>query len=477
MRKFSSKRDFLSLFTFLAGMALLLTNGFTGRIFAAEEEDPFEQLSPIADAIAHVLQDYVYEPEMDAIVEGALVGIMNSLDRNSGYLPAEGFQMMQEDTEGEFDGIGVTIKFDEDNRIMIFQPLPEAPAAKAGLRSGDLILEIDGVSTEGIDLGEAARRIKGPSGREVHLKVLRGVDSENPQTLEFDVKRGKIPMESILESRLLDNGVAYVRISDFKKHTAEELEEDLEAFMDEGMKGLVLDLRWNPGGLLSASRDVSQLFLPKNTLVTQTRGRLQPDGQYADNMKLYTERAPILPPTVPIVILTNEFTASSSEIVTGALQYHQRAIIVGEKSYGKGSVQTIIPLRKPERSALRLTTALYYTPGDVTIDRVGIQPDVPVEMDEETEAKLLEQMYKSFADDPNLRHEQNHGTVTGAALSEELIEDVILQRAVQILTEGLTFDQLVKKYHKDVKDTQVAAADSREAAFRATEEASAEVLP
>src|SRR5690606_35560621 len=123
----------------------------------------------------------------------------------------------------------------------------------------------------------------------------------------------------------------------------------------------------------------------------------------ADNMKLYTERNPSVPPTLPMAILTNEFTASSSEIVTGALQYHQRAIIVGEKTYGKGSVQTIIPLRKPERSALRLTTALYYTPGDVTIDRVGIQPDVLVDMDEETEAKLLEQMYKSFESDPNLR--------------------------------------------------------------------------
>ena len=454
-----SKSEFVGLLMFLAGATLVLTNGFSARIFA-DQEDRFEQISPIAEVLSLVLEDYVHEPDMDKAVEGALVGIMNTLDRNSAYIPPRGFQSMQEETEGAFDGIGVHIKQDDEGRIVVFQPIHGAPAAEAGIRSGDIVARIDDVTTEGMTVEEAARRIKGPRGREVHLSILRkSIDSEEFHMIEFDVERGKIPLESIMESRMLDNGIAYIRVSDFKKNTAADLRDRIEAFKEEDMRGLVLDLRWNPGGLLSSSRDVCELFLEKNTLVTTTKGRPNDNGESPEDMALYTERRPTVPENMPLIILTSDTTASSSEIVTGALQYHRRALIVGEKTYGKGSVQTIIPLNRPRGSALRLTTALYYTPGDVTIDKAGILPDVPVEMNQEIQAKLLEQMFKSYEEDASLKNKQNHGNVTGNTSTDETIQDLVLQRAVEILNEAPAWETLLAKYHKDVKETQVAAIE------------------
>lgn len=461
------KTEFVALMSFLIGVTLVVSNGFSARIFAQEEERAvFEQIAPIGNVLAEIIKNYVHEPDVEKAVEGALMGIMNSLDRNSSYIPARGFKRMQEETEGEFDGIGVHIKYDdsEEQRILVWQPIPDAPAARAGLRSGDIIDEIDGVSTLGMDLGEAARRIKGPRGREVHLAILRSVGEEDePERLEFDVIRGKIPLKSIVEARILDGGVGYIRLSDFKKNTAADVKKQLEAFKTEAsLKAFVLDLRWNPGGLLSASREVSDLFLPKNTLVTSTKGRNKDEGGRGEEVKLLTEKAAVLPETMPLIVLVGRLTASSSEIVTGALQYHRRALIIGEKTFGKGSVQTIIPLGSPKGSALRLTTALYYTPGDVTIDRAGIIPDVAVEMDKEMQDDLRIQMIVSFEDDSALSNQQNHGRVTGDLVTEETVNDLVLERAMEILREDPVFENLLAKYHKDPRETQVAAAEEAE---------------
>ena len=226
------------------------------------------------------------------------------------------------------------------------------------------------------------------------------------------------------------------------------------------MKSLVLDLRWNPGGLLSASKEVCELFLPKNTLVTYTKGRSAGGKNQTDDLSLYTERTPVVPADFPVVILVNEYTASSSEIVTGAMQYWQRAIITGQKSYGKGSVQTVIPLRRPTGAALRLTTALYYTPAKVTIDNEGIKPDVEVTMDKKTEALLYRQLSKSLTEEPGKKNSQNHGPVTGNPATDGAIDDIQLKRAIEILKEDPVFDHLVAKYHKDTHETQTAAAEN-----------------
>ena len=476
MRKNSSKAEFVALVTFLVGAMLVLTNGFSSRIFAqGDERDVFENLEPIGEVISEVLQNYVYTPDLDKAVEGALIGIMNSLDRNSSFIPAEGYQSMREDTEGEFDGIGVMIQFNEEGHVVVFRPVPDGPAAKAGLHAGDYIAGVDGVpivdiisetTTRSQALGAVSSRIKGPRGTNVSITVSRALDRDDDaserEELEFDVKRGKIPIQSVLEARVLDGGIGYLRISDFKKNTADDVRKHLKDFEDEGMNSLILDLRWNPGGLLNASRELCELFLAKNTLVVSTRGREKASGRFREEMDLVTNKHPVVPETMPLIVLVNLSSASSSEIVTGALQYHQRALIVGEKTFGKGSVQTIIPLNRPPGSALRLTTALYYTPAGVTIDGVGILPDVEAPMERDQQIALQTQMMESYRNDVFMRDRQDHGRVTGN-MAEDAVQDTTLERAVEIIREDAVFDNLLKKYHRDVRETQVAAADKKDA--------------
>ncbi len=452
-----SKYEFFALLAFLVLAGLVLTNGFAAKISAqGNDVDVFAKITPIGTVLQTILDEYVKSPEVDRVVEGALVGMMNSLDRHSSYIPPEAFQRMKEDTKGEFVGIGVKIQYDEQKRIVVFAPLPGSPAAVAGVLTGDIIKSIDAVTAEGMTLEDAAKRIRGPRGTVVTLTVERKDNDGNPITMDLTMKRDKVELESITEARVLEGGVGYIRISDFKDNTARDLTHTIEKLLGEGMKSLVLDLRWNSGGLLSASREVCDLFLPRNSLVTYTQGRQSVSK--AEDMKLFTEKEPILPEGFPLVVLTNGETASSSEIVTGALQFWKRTLVVGQKTYGKGSVQTIIPLSAPSGAALRLTTALYYTPADVTIDGNGIRPDLEVEMTTKEDHALRQQMFNTYKEDPGKTNVQNHGTVSGDAATPETVEDTPLKRAVEILGEGLPFDALIAKYHKDISETQVQAA-------------------
>jgi len=461
MQKRHTSLEFITLLLFLVFGTLVVTNGFVARIFAQDNVDVFAEIDPIGNVLATILDEYVKEPDVDALVEGAVIGMMNSLDRHSSYISAEALTEMKEDTKGEFQGIGVSIRFDDDDNIVVFQPIADSPAARAGILSGDLIIKIDDVTTTGMALEEASKRIRGPIGTVVKLTIYRQHEDEEPEVLDFSIERGNIPLDSIKEARVLDNGVGYIRVSDFKDTTAGDLSKNLKKMKKEGMTSLVLDLRWNPGGLLSASKDVCELFLAKNTLVTYTKGRKGARNGTTDDMKLFTDRKPELPIEFPMIILVNEQTASSSEIVTGALQFWSRALVVGQRTYGKGSVQTITPLDNPPGSALRLTTALYYTPAEVTIDNAGILPDVEVPMSPKEQVALFKQMYDSYKDDVSKINDQNHGSVTGAEPKEELVEDLQLKRAVEILMEDPVFDNLMAKYHKDTHETQVAASPDK----------------
>ncbi len=468
MSRRTNKAEFFALLTFLLVMGLVLTNGFAGRIFA-EQEDVYRDLEPIGDVLDKILREYVTEPDVDKVVEGALMGMMRSLDPHSSYIPPQSFEAITEDTEGEFEGIGIRIVLDEVGNLQVYEPIPNAPAAVSGVIAGDYILKIDGVTTEGMTLADAAKHIKGPRGSFVTLTILRHYEEEGVENeeMELQVKRDKIPIESIVEGRLLDGGIAYLRISDFKKNTASEIEETLDTYMAEGMKSVILDLRWNPGGLLSSATEVADVFLPRNKLVTFTRGRDMGMGTSRESMHFFTRKPASIPTDIPMIILVNGTSASSSEIVTGALQFHKRALVVGEKTYGKGSVQTIIPLSRPEGSALRLTTALHYTPAEVTINGMGILPDVEAVMTKKEQVELLRQMYKSYEKDPSLRNTQNHGAITGGVKAEDaevLVEDTVLQRAIEMLREDSVFENLLKKYHKDTSETQVAKAKENVAA-------------
>ncbi len=465
MSKRDSKKDFFITLGFLVCLVLLLSNGFVDRIFAQEGSvDVYREMEPIGTVLDLILREYVKPVEMDAVVQGALSGIMGSLDRNSAFVTPEEFEALQEETKGEFDGIGVSIKQDEEGRIIVFMPILGSPASKAGLKPYDIVVAIDGTPTEGMDTAQAASLIRGKRGTTVKLSILRNPPKDapegtQPETFDIDVERARIPLESVKEAQMLKNNIGYIRISSFSDTTAKDTEAKIKELLDQGMKALVLDLRWNPGGLLSASKEACELFLPEGSLVTYTRGRGSEDGAPGkDDMRLSTTRQPVMPADIPIIILTNGETASSAEIVTGALQFHQRAIVVGDKTFGKGSVQTVIPLQKPEKSALRLTTALYYTPADVTIDHQGILPDVEAPMTREQELALGKQMFEAYEADPENQYRQNHGSMTeGYEVTENTAEDLTLLKAVEMLNEGLNWQQLLQKYHRDVRETQVAS--------------------
>jgi len=461
----NSKREFFVVLGFCIVVVLAITNGFVLRIYAQEQRvEIYREIEPIGDVIDIILREYVRDVDIKEVVEGALGGMMGSLDRNSAYVSAEELEALREETKGEFEGIGVSIKQDEEGNLMVFMPILGSPAAKAGILPYDLILAIDGKSTEDMDTSDAADLIRGRRGTFVTLTLLRepgpdAAEGAEAEPFEVKVERARIPLESIKESQMLLHEVGYIRLNSFSDTTSKDLEKYINELLTQGMKTLVLDLRWNSGGLLSASKEVCELFLPKDSLVTYTRGRAREDGSpNKDDMLLRTEKNPILPQDLPIVILVNEETASAAEIVTGALQYYQRAIVLGEKTFGKGSVQTIIPLQRPPDSGLRLTTALYYTPADVTIDHQGILPDVEVKMDRDQELDLAKQMYASFERAFENQYHQNHGSMTpGYEVTEETVEDLPLARAVEILTEPEPWETLIKKYHRAIEETQVAA--------------------
>mgnify|MGYP000844974038 FL=1 len=420
MSKKNYRSEFFAIVLFLGAMTLLLTNGFVARIAAQDGQvDVYQAVEPVGVVLETILSQYVRDTNLDRVVQGALIGMMSSLDRHSSFITAEELTAMREDTKGEFEGIGVSIRLDDNKNIVVFKPVPDSPAETAGIRPFDIIVKIDDISTEGMSLSDAADKIRGQRGTTVKLTIRRKNEFGEEEEHEFNVKRAKVPLESIVESRMIDGDIGYVRISDFKDNTSRDLRKTLRNFMDAGMKGFILDLRWNPGGLLSASQEVCELFLPRNSLVTYTRGRTSEEGKPAkDDMRLHTEGRPVIPLQLPMIVLVNGQTASSAEIVTGALQYHKRAIVVGQKTFGKGSVQTIIPLERPKMTALRLTTALYYTPADVSIDHQGILPDVEVVMSADEERTLLSQMYRSYESDPSKINEQNHGAVTGDKVSD-----------------------------------------------------------
>ncbi len=480
-----SRSQFLALLVFMLAVVLVLGNGFAARIFAqGQETDVFQQIQPIGNVLDEVLTSYVREPDTDKLVEGAIRGMMNSLDDHSSYLPKEAFDRMQEETDGEFDGIGIVIGLNDDKIVSVFQVIEGAPAAKAGMLPGDIILSINDISTDGMAIDEARDHIRGPNGTPVHLTVLRRYDDPKREAdiLEIDVVRGKVPFWSVAEHRMLpgDGGIGYIRVTDFKKTTADEIAEKLEGLKKEGMKALIIDLRSNPGGLLTASKEAAELFLPKGTLVTYTKGRNGAEKELAENLRLTTERKPILPESLPIVLLVNDLTASSAEIVTGALQYWERALVVGMKTYGKGSVQTIIPLARPEGSAIRLTTALYYTPAEVTIDKEGILPDVEVLMSkDEWRALQIKIVKETMAVPPDLEERlmNSGGESDGPKVTPENVVDTQLERAVQLLREEPVFEKLIAKYHKDTHLTQHAHQEEQTPATDAAAPAQSGAAP
>ncbi|HSF32744.1 MAG TPA: S41 family peptidase [Candidatus Tectomicrobia bacterium] len=293
----------------------------------------------------------------------AIEGMVKSLDGNSAFMPPHEFREMQEETRGSFGGIGIRIGV-EDGRVVIVEPMDGTPAAKAGLKQGDQIVRIDGQPTQGLTLQEAVRRMRGPVGSRLVLGIVRrgGIDPE-----DVPLTRAKIDLKTV-ENQLLDGRIGYIKVRGFHETTLHEMERALNRLAQQKMEGLILDLRNNPGGLLSQSVKVCNLFVDEGLIVVSTEGRLRNQNSrfMANGGGQYRQYS--------LLVLINAGSASGSEIVAGALQDLQKATIIGTKSYGKGSVQTIFPLQ--DGSGLRLTTAHYFTPSGRSIDHIGITPDI-----------------------------------------------------------------------------------------------------
>ena len=346
---------------------------------------PVDDLRLFSEVFGRIKTDYVEPVDDRKLLKGAINGMVTDLDPHSAFLDQDAYRDLQVGTQGEFGGLGIEVGA-EDGFIKVIAPIEDTPAFHAGIQAGDLIIKLDDVSVKGITLTDAVKRMRGKPNTEVKLTVLRkGQD----QPLEFSVKRDVIHVKSV-KARMLEPGYGLVRITQFQEHTGENLVtaiNDLYKQNGGDLKGLVVDLRLNPGGLLNSAVAVSSAFLPKNALVVYTDGRTEDAKmRLTANKENYVRgafkedflaRLPAAVKTVPMVVLVNGASASASEIVAGALQDHHRAVILGTQTFGKGSVQTILPL--PNNQAVKLTTARYYTPSGRSIQAKGISPDIVVE--------------------------------------------------------------------------------------------------
>jgi len=359
--------------TFLA-LCTGISLGFFGSmapIVSADSEPrvqlPLEELRACSEAYARIKRDYVDQVDDKTLIENAVRGMLSGLDPHSTYLDVAQYQELQANTSGEFGGLGIEVGM-QDGFVKIIAPIDDTPAAEAGLQAGDLILRLDGRSVKGMSLSEAVKLMRGEPGTNIELTILREGQGE-PFTVTLT--RAVVQVKSV-RSRLIEDGLGYVRISQFQSRTGKDLVAAINKLKEEAggqLSGLVLDLRNNPGGVLNAAVEVADAFLREGTIVYT-------DGRRKSLQNSWSAKPDDVLDDAPMVVLVNSGSASASEIVAGALQDHRRAIIMGTTTFGKGSVQTIMPLQ--EGGAVKITTARYYTPSGRSIQAEGIKPDVEI---------------------------------------------------------------------------------------------------
>ncbi len=374
----------------LAGFAGLLAGFALTLNFSAQADKeaaaplPVKELRAFTDVFARIKSDYVEPVEDKKLITEAINGMLSGLDPHSAYLDTEAFKDLQVGTQGEFGGLGIEVGM-EDGFVKVVSPIEDTPAYKAGLKSGDLVIKLDDTPVKGMNLNDAVKRMRGKPGTQIKLTIMRKGDAK---PFVVTLTRAVIKIRSV-KFKLVEPGYGYVRVTQFQEHTGELLVEALQKLYKENkapLKGLVLDLRNDPGGLLNGAVAVSAAFLKPDSLVVYTDGRAEDSKMrltasrenYLRPMQVdYLKNLPDGVKTVPMVVLVNGGSASASEIVAGALQDHKRAVIMGTQTFGKGSVQTILPLGN--ETAIKLTTARYYTPAGRSIQAKGIEPDIKVE--------------------------------------------------------------------------------------------------
>lgn len=409
---------------------------FSGRsayceIDQTKKNDTYKELELFADALAFVQTQYVQETSPKDLIYGAMTGMLGSLDPHSQFMTPEEYDELKVDTEGKFGGVGIEITI-KDDLITIITPIEGTPAWEAGMKPNDRIVKIDDTVIKDFTLNDAVKQLRGKPGTKVKIIVWR---EKEGKLYSFDITRAIIEIKDIKEARMLESNIGYIKLVEFREDTPQELDRSLENLHKAGMQALILDLRNNPGGLLDKAIDVSARFLPRGKDVVSIKGRAE--NQNSDFKTTF--RNPLL--DIPIVLLVNDGSASGSEIVAGAFQDYKRAVVLGTKTFGKGSVQTVLPLK--DGSALKLTTSRYYTPLGRSIQDIGIEPDILV--DEET-VKLSEQdqKQKNIGEIFEKLESEKNAADKEQNLMELYSSDNQLARAVDLLKSIRIYEKLLK---------------------------------
>jgi len=413
----------LILITLLAGNLVVGARLFSQSPSSNDRDTAYQNMALFTKVLEQVREHYVDQDKIayKDLIYGAMRGMLQSLDPHSQFMDPEMYNDMKDDTAGEFGGLGIVISM-KDGLLTIVSPMEDTPGFRAGLLSGDKIIEIDGKSTDGLALQEAVKKLRGQPGTKVTIKILR------PKTQDIralELTRAKINVPSVKDAKMLEDGIGYLRIIQFNEPTGKALQDALDTLTKGNLRGLIVDLRNNPGGLLTSAIDVGEKFLKRGDLIVYTQGRNEKPQQTFRAKGRYHYL------NFPMVVLVNGGSASASEIVAGALKDHQRAILVGERTFGKGSVQSVLPL--DDGSAIRLTTAKYYTPSKRVIHERGIEPDIVVPMSPDDWRKLL---IKRAQDENGGPHEGDEDVSD--------VVDVQLQRAVDALKGVMIFQTQVE---------------------------------
>ena len=417
-------------------VGVLIGKGWERTGYASET---YEELQVFAEVLSQVKKHYVEETKTKDLVYGAVRGMLAGLDPHSSYMTPDMYKEMQVETKGEFGGLGIQIGI-KNNRLTVIAPIEDTPAFEAGIEAGDVITKVDDTPTKDLTLMEAVQKMRGPKGTSVTLEVAR---EGNESPLLFTLTRDTIKIQSV-RGKVLEGTTGYVRINQFQESTPEDLSQTLDELSEKNIQGLILDLRNNPGGLLTAAVGVSEQFLESGKLVVSIKGR---NGRKDE----YRARSNSQEHQYPMIVLVNQGSASASEIVAAAMQDWGKAVIIGKTTFGKGSVQTILPLS--DGSGLRLTTAKYYTPKGESIHSIGVKPDIVVDPKAVTVAKLEESKEKgeSSAASNTPHPTATNNTAAQNGKGEETkkedenqvpANDIQLQKAMELLKTWKVFKQL-----------------------------------
>ncbi len=427
MRKIVKNQQSILLIVALCA-AVIIGASVATKVLATQSET-YEKLKIFSEVLYLIQTNYVEEVDIQELVYGGIHGMLKALDPHSSFMPPEVYSEMQVETRGNFGGLGIQIAI-KDDQLTVIAPIDDTPAYRVGIKSGDKIIKIEDQSTKDILLMEAVKLLRGPKGSQVTISIMRnGFDKPK----EFTITRDIIELKSVSSKMLVDH-IGYVRLRQFQEDSANEMEYALRDLEDNDIEALILDLRSNPGGLLNAAVEVADKFLNKGKLIVYTEGRKKNQDMRFVAHQDFTH------PNYPMAVLVNHGSASASEIVAGALQAHSRSVIIGTQTYGKGSVQSVIPLS--DNSGLRLTTAAYFTPDGRSIHEKGITPDIIIPF--EVAADTTETQDQEAGEDSPASTDQETQDEEKSAEeeAEEFIErDPQLQRAVDVLRGILIFEK------------------------------------